>query len=378
MNARLLPLLALALCSAPMVRAHADDPKPPSAPAAPAGGGAEPGYHLAPGPYKVQVSNITLKDAARDKELELRVRSPKLAEGQSPPEGGWPVVVFSHGAGGSRDAFPDLSSHLAGYGYVVVHPTHADSIAQRRRNGQDAPSPLDPDGRAKLRAQVDPAQRVADIKFIADALGEIESKVPGLKDAAGKGQLSRQRLAIAGHSAGALTTQLVAGVRGRGKRISGEALTLKDIGDPRFKAAVVISGMGTNGLIFTEESWSSVAVPMLVITGSLDSSPPQMGNETPQSRQHPFVYSRGRSKGGPAAYLLFIEGATHSSYGGKGVARGLGEQPTTDVDKIQQAVGSATLAFLDYALRADKAAGAYLESDAVKSIIPDKVRWEIK
>lgn len=370
--------LALALSCAAMLPARADDPPTSAAPVSTATAPAEAGYLLAPGPFKVQTTNLTLKDVARSKDLELRVRAPKLAEGQKAPEGGWPVVIFSHGAGGSRDAFPDLTIHWASRGYVVILPTHADSIALKRRAGEDTPAINDPAGRAQLRGQVDPAQRVADVKFILDSLGELESKVPTLHGDKNKGLLSREKLAMAGHSAGALTTELIAGVRGRGKRISGELFTLKDIGDPRIKCAIVVSGQGTNGLMFTEDSWSQVKIPMLVITGSLDTSPPQMGNETPESRQHPFVYSRGTAKGGPPAYLLFIEGATHSSYGGKAITRGLGEVPTTDVTKIGEAVSSATLAFLDASLNTDKPAADYLASDRIKSVIPEKVRWERK
>jgi hypothetical protein len=150
------------------------------------------------------------------------------------------------------------------------------------------------------------------------------------------------------------------------------------VGEPRFKAAIVISGQGTKAAYLGEDSWKEVAVPMYVLTGSLDASPPQMGRETPESRQEPFYLSRGTAKGGPAVYLMFIEGATHSSYGGKAASSLLGEKPTTDVKEIGAAVQTGTTLFLDSALRADADAKKTLESERMAKTIPGKVRFEHK
>jgi hypothetical protein len=97
-------------------------------------------------------------------------------------------------------------------------------------------------------------------------------------------------------------------------------------------------------------------VPVFVITGSEDAS--RASEETPASRRHPFEKSLGRAGGGPPAYLLFLQGATHSSYQGKSKAsRLLGEKID---DASLQAVGditaSGTLLFLDAHLRGDAAA----------------------
>lgn len=345
------------------------EPPGPGVPANAALG--ETGYKLAQGPYEVgMVETLVLHDGKRNKDLEVLVRFPK-AKGQD--TGPWPIVVFSHGAGGSKRAFPELTAHWASHGYVVIAPTHSDSISQRVRDGKDAPRILDPEGRAALRGDVNPADRVADVKLILDMLDEVEAKVEGLRGPDGKGRIDRTRAAMAGHSAGALTTQWAIGIKGLGSRVG-----IGPTADPRFKCGLVISGQGVTGGRFNADSWSEIMVPILVITGSLDTSPPQMGNETPETRQHPFVYSRGTAKGGPPAYLLFIEGATHSSYAGKATSRTLGEKPTTDVEQIQKAVASATLATLDAHVKADEAARAFLTSERMKDVIPGKVRWEHK
>src|SRR5207244_245525 len=121
------------------------------------------------GPDTVQVIEaITLHDGKRDKDVLLKIYAP--ASG-----GPFPVIIFSHGAGASKDAYGALGRFWASYGYVCIHPTHADSLALR--------------GAAGLRGLVgrtisDPEgwrNRVRDITFVLDSLGEIERKEPALK-----------------------------------------------------------------------------------------------------------------------------------------------------------------------------------------------------
>ncbi len=309
-------------------------------------------YHLADGPYTVAVvERFKLRDEARDKTLEMTIRAPAgLKDGDRVP-----VVVFSHGAGGNADAFPDLSRHWASRGYVVIHPTHSDSVRLRREQGERINAREEMSGGIVRR--VDLRDRIADVSFILDSLGEIEGKVPGLKDADGNGRIDREKVGAAGHSAGAFTTQLAAGVKARGARlgIRGGAVA---IGDSRIKAAVVISGQGTTSPLLTEESWKDLTLPMLTIAGSKDVS--RVSNETPESRRHPF------EKAGPGdKYLVFIEGATHSSYGGKGVGMLLDGEAPDHLDLIVQTVSSSTTAFLDWYLKGDAAAKAYLEGDGL-------------
>lgn len=77
------------------------------------------------GPLGVEVADgLTLRDAARGKDLAYKVSYP---EGDGP----YPLIVFSHGFGGSKDGFSTISRHWAGHGYVVIQPTHADGLGRR-------------------------------------------------------------------------------------------------------------------------------------------------------------------------------------------------------------------------------------------------------
>ncbi|MFM9995759.1 MAG: alpha/beta hydrolase family protein [Phycisphaerales bacterium] len=327
---------ALAQPSAPAAQPAAQ----PSAPAAP------PGYRLEAGPFKPAMKELKLG------ELPIRVRYPR---GATAPV---PLVIFSHGMGGSFDAFAEVTAHWVSHGYVVILPTHADST---RRQGRDGRAALLRDAEA-YRRRVDPVARVNDVKLILRSLENIELETPELKLADGRPLIDRERVGIAGHSAGALTTQMAIGAKVRTR----DSLRPHSVGDDRFDAAIVISGQGTTNRMFTEDSWSTLDKPMLVITGSKDTA--GVGAETPESRRHPYEFAPAGDK-----FLLWIEGATHSSYQGPGRGADIGrrldrEEPGTPLKVIGDAVMAQTLAFWDAYLKHDEAAAAYLREDRVRAV----------
>ena len=297
----------------------------------------QPPYSPDPGPYQVVVvERFELHDDARDKALELTVRHPR-------GDGPFPMVVFSHGAGGSCDGFPDLSAYLASHGYVVVHPTHSDSIRHRRAQGDLKPGRFDI---SEVISKVDIRDRSADVRFILDSTDALESHLntPDLID--------EQRLAMAGHSAGAMTTQAMGGVRffprGRGRGIA--------LPERRFDAFVLISGQGTPTKSLNEKSWDDVDSPWLVFGGSEDVS--RAADDTAESRRHPYEYAPADD----TKYLVYIDGATHSSYQGSQNLRLLGETPPTNIDWIVEITNMGTLAFLDAYVKGDADAKEWLDA----------------
>ncbi len=350
---------------------------PETAPGDAAASAKEPakGYKPGKGPYEVRdISTITLRDEGRKKDLTLRVRAPRTpaptpavegkgeVEGKEAGLGPWPVIIFSHGAGGSKDAFAELSAQWASQGYVVIHPTHSDSVQERRARG--LPRTANPQD---IVANVKLPERMGDVTFVLDQLDEIAGKVEGLKDETGKSLIDKSRIGMAGHSAGAMTTQLAYGAK---VKVGGLGRA-RSYADPRIKAAILISGQGLEKRMFDKESWSEISGPMMVFSGSLDTT--SVSNETPESRTHPYVYAKPGNK-----YLVFIEGATHGSYQGKGGERFLREEPTTDPELIGEIVRSATTAFWDAHLKSEPEAATYLKSDGVKQLGRGKVRYETK
>lgn len=305
------------------------------------------GYKLEPGPYEVAlVDEFLLYEKKRDKNLPLRIRYPKGV----PADRKLPLIIFSHGAGGSYDAFPQLSEHWASHGYVVIHPTHSDSLRLRRQRGDDLSGlRADPE---RLRRSVDIVDRLADVELILNSLERIESKEPRLRSGE-DGRIDRDKIGMVGHSAGAYTTQVACGTTIRGPRRGDPA---RDLSDSRIKAAILISGQGLTNRSLTQDSWKNIHRPMMVYAGSLDVS--SISNETAESRRHPYEYAPPGDK-----YLVYIEGATHGSYQGRGLTRILGEEPTTDTRLITDAVAAGTLAFWDAYLRDDAEGRKYLTGE---------------
>ena len=326
--------------------------------------------HLTKALYAVAPrAELKIANEKRKTELEVRVVYPGAPlDASQLKSASWPLVVFSHGMGGSCETFEGLAQFLAARGYVVIRPTHADSIKLRRQNGEDVSGFVrDPKSYTK---NVDMQGRVEECSLILDSLDLIEAQIAGLHDANGKGLIDRTRMVIAGHSAGAMTTQLSVGAKVRGR---------SSFADPRFRAGIIVSGAGIKSRLFTQESWNEISVPILVITGSLDRSP--ASDEDPESRQSSFRFSRGTAKGGPPAWLMFIEGATHSSYSGKSKALALDKPDPTATDPvlIEKITNEVIVRFLDAVVRGDVISKEWLGSKAeIKALSQDKAKIESK
>ena len=289
---------------------------------------------LTAGAHEVAVAEeLRFQREGRDLPLVLKVRYPVVTEESAGP---FPLVVFSHGMGGFTDAFEHLSEHLASHGYVVVHPAHTDSVRLRREAGESAES-LRRTFTREGTSVVDLRSRVEDCEWILANLDGIEAELGRA------GLVDRDLAAMAGHSAGAMTTQSLAGLRfhlgwaGRERSFSDGS---------SFDAYIVISGQGTTRPSLSETSWKGFTKPTLVFAGSEDVS--RVSDETPESRRHPYEFAPAGDK-----YLVFIEGATHSAYQG-------GAAPNGDALRMEALTSHATLAFLQWHLRGDEAAGRWL------------------
>ncbi|MEQ1473624.1 MAG: hypothetical protein ABLQ96_07370, partial [Candidatus Acidiferrum sp.] len=144
------------------------------------------GYKMETGPLAVsEISGIVLHDAKRNKDLHVRVFYPVAA-------GKYPVIVFSHGAGGSRNCCDALTRHWATYGYITLQPTHDDSVAERRSGGDEVlrfPEAV----RQALKTPALWESRPQDISFLLDSLPELQKRVVGLS-----GKIDANRIGVAG------------------------------------------------------------------------------------------------------------------------------------------------------------------------------------
>jgi predicted dienelactone hydrolase len=320
-------------------------------------------YKLAGGPYEVeQTKNLTRHDPKRDKDLRVTVTYPK-------GDGPFPTIVFSHGAGGAGDARMPLIRFWASHGYVVLAPTHADSIALRREKEPDVTM-----GGTLRKAMADGEgwkNRARDVSFVIDSLGEIQEQVPAVK-----GKIDAKRLGVGGHSYGAYTSQLLAGAR----VIMPGALEASTLADERPRAFLLLSPQGRGQMGLAANSWAKIARPMMVMTGSRDRGATGQG---PEQKLEPFKFAPAGDK-----YGVLIQDAYHMSFLGRPAELGPGPGllsaltspgiAETDQAAVFNCIKVATIAFWDAYLKDDAKAKAYLQSDALPAWSKGAVRLDRK
>jgi predicted dienelactone hydrolase len=197
-------------------------------------------------PALFNVQTFDWFDAARNRAVPAKLYLPV---GPLKP-GAVPLVVFSHGIGGSKDGYSYLGRYFAAHGYASLHVQHVGSDRQIWRG-----NPLAIVSRLSDAAQETEAlQRVNDVKFALDHM---------LIEPVGS-VINAQRLVAAGHSYGANTTLLLAGAT---VDVNGTTVFAKD---PRFSAAILISAPPFYGLGDPQKIVSGIDVPTLHITATAD------------------------------------------------------------------------------------------------------------
>ena len=170
----------------------------------------------APGPYPVGVTQITFQrpstTTGEPRILKAVIWYPAAAgaanespdatykgvmDAQLSPDGGpFPIIMFSHGSGGTPLQSTFYTSHLASQGFVVVAPPHPGNTI-----GDCFPC-------ADMKALADSLlNRPDDITFVLDSMLKLND------DASSPfhGALDGTRVGMSGHSFGGLTTLQLAG-----------------------------------------------------------------------------------------------------------------------------------------------------------------------
>jgi len=219
---------------------------------------------------------------------------------------GCPVILWSHGLGGSRDGASFIARFIASYGYILVHMTHhgTDSSLWEGKISDDV-HPWDIIRNIEI-TRTTTLNRYKDISFVIDALPGWFKEHPEVGDIA-----DLTKLGMSGHSFGAITTQVAAG-----QLTPDEDGQLMGLREPRIKAAIAYSPVpGTSHLSNdTEEAarsdiYKSISIPMLHMTGTDDSSP--MNGMTYENRLMVYEKTVNASKA-----LLIKENGDHMVYNG--------------------------------------------------------------
>jgi dienelactone hydrolase len=235
----------------------------------------------ADGPRELEVIWV---DEARQRAIPARLFMPRDVSVATP------LIIFSHGLGGSRLSYTQLGKHWATQGFISVHLQHAGSDrAIWTASGLAMLSSL------KHAASIDNAiARARDVSFAIDQL-QREDQL--------KTSIDFERIAVAGHSFGANTALLVAGAQFKfnGKWVA--------FGDPRVKAAVIMSPPSLpldQDAIYT---YNPIHIPTLHLTGTRDDTPIPGLSTMAAQRSEAFDAMVATPR-----YLAVYEGGRHSMF----------------------------------------------------------------
>lgn len=309
-----------------------------------------PASFVEPGPLRVEVIDLDLHDAARSRTLPAKLRVPQPCDAATRR----PLVLFSHGLGGSRAGGAAWGEHWASHGFAVLHIQHpgSDESLWRGRPGGFRPE--------TLKEGTSPERYVDRLRDVPAALESIAARIAASPELA---CIDVERIGMSGHSFGALTTMAIAGQRL--PRPGGAPAAWAR--EPRVVAAIAFSPSVREGPM-GRASLASVDLPFLTVTGSRDGDVMGTG-ATPETRRAVFdALPPGVRR------LLWLDGADHMVFNG-GPPRPATAGTPGDDRRVQRAVAAVTLAFWRSTLAADAAAIAWLDGDGPRGLLGPGDRW---
>ena len=195
---------------------------------------------------KFQIHDLDWVDDARERPVPARLYQPIASSSAAPA----PLIIFSHGIGGSRLGYSYLGSYWASHGLASLHVQHVGSDRSIWFG-----NPFNLVSRLQEAAQEKEAlARVFDLRY---ALTKIFSDPLGQA-------INPNQIIAAGHSYGANTTLLASGARVNRDDIPVE------LSDSRITAAIVISAPRFYGQKSVDSILQPVRLPTLHITATED------------------------------------------------------------------------------------------------------------
>jgi predicted dienelactone hydrolase len=297
-----------------------------------------------PASFKSNIVDLTISDKSRGREIPVRIYLPGDIKKA-------PVILFSHGLGGSKEGSAFLGEQWSSRGYTAVfiqHPGSDESVWKGKR-------PLQIMAALKKAANIENfLLRVKDVSVVIDQLG-VWNKTSNnvLMD-----RLDMDNIGMAGHSFGAITTQAV----------SGQAAGAANFNytDKRIKAALILSP-SSPAKGSPKEAFKNVKIPWMLMTGSKDVSP--IGDIDVESRLSVFPALPAGDK-----YELVLYNAEHSVFTDRPLP-GEKEQRNPNHHK---AINAISTAFWDAYLKNDANAKTWINGQGPASVLEPRDRWQKK
>lgn len=263
-----------------------------------------------------------------------------------------PVVLFSHGLGGSRENNAYLGKHWAAAGYVGVfmqHPGSDDQVWKSAKLGERFKT-------LKAAASAESLiQRIADVPFVIDQLEVWNTQTEHPLH----GKLDLEHIGMSGHSFGAVTTMAVAGRKFPLNR---------SFPEKRIDAFLAMSPQPGQGMS-ADKVFGHLTQPILCMTGTKDGSPIDPSLK-PASRREVYTALPAGDK-----YQLVLHDAEHSAFGEGGRLLSRRQHP-----EHHPAIQQISLQFWNAYLKDDAKSKQWLQSKRpiTETRLDDQDVWEWK
>jgi len=277
--------------------------------------------YVNPGPFEVRTLLGEWTDTSRDqRQVPFKVYFPLNRLDKTP------IIIWSHGAGGSREGGRYLGEHLASHGFASFHLQHPGTDAsQRKGDGVGALLTRISNPRLVMLRFGDPGFAVKEIKSLA-------------ANGYANGMLDASRMGISGHSMGAMSGLVAAGQQnGRiGQRFAVKELMGAFVMSPAPRGGDAVS-------MFRE-----MLMPVFHLTGTKDESP--LKDFEPAARKIPFQATTNVDQ-----YLLILDEAVHATFSGRPIAN------DPFLDDHHDRIRMAATAFWKMQLEDDRLAETWLK-----------------
>lgn len=330
------------------------------------------------GSLKVEVLEFReLRDSTREaapKPTRFRIfrrnrSAPETGQGRKvpiklhiPTSGGpYPVVIISHGAGGNWDTHYAQAKYLASHGYAVLCVEHVGSNTERMKSSIRILHNL----KEMIHDSHEVLGRPKDVSFAINQATQWNQEHQKLK-----GRFDLSHVGVMGHSFGAFTTMVVTGMRPALDWIEPKVAPGSGLGpnlsDERVKCGIALSPQAPGDPFFLKESYSSLRVPLMGISGTKDK---QQNGEPPIARYESFkLWPEMQKKN----LFVWLGNASHLDFTDSTGGDVQGRESSSRAD-VQNVVRPATLMFFNKCLKNDNSPSALMTTESLKPYIRGEI-----
>ncbi len=307
-----------------------------------------------PARFRIFRRGKTNPQTSQGREVPIKLHIPTTG-------GPYPVVIISHGAGGNWDTHYAQAKYLASHGYAVLCLEHVGSNTERMKSSIRFLHNL----KEMIHDSNEVLGRPKDVSFAINQATEWNREHQKLK-----GRLDLSRVGIMGHSFGAFTTMVVTGMRPALDWIEPKVAPGSGLGpnlsDERVKCGIALSPQAPGDPFFLKESYSSLRVPLMGISGTKDK---QQNGEPPIARYESFkLWPEMQKKN----LFVWLGNASHLDFTDSTGGDVQGRESSNRAD-VQNVVRPATLFFFNKCLKNDNSLSALMSTESLKPYIRGEI-----